>query len=179
MIKVWMNTIKMMILLTITVGIFAWAPTPQRKQRPSGAPFRKSWSCILCDNGETFLPNYAIIENIVKAWLRNNVILIFFNTVCFAAWIVNILLLRILGKSSILSTCSLLLSESNHLWTKQAFPTLTSALENIIQYYNHLLTEHFASSWYWKISYDITTNSWLQLLLFSPWDRSGDIGHVS
>ena len=47
------------------------------------------------DNGETYLPNYAIIQNIVEAWLRNNVILIFFNIVCFATWIVDILLLRV------------------------------------------------------------------------------------
>ena len=37
------------------------------------------------DNGEIFLLNYAIIQNIVEARLRNDVILIFFNAVCFAA----------------------------------------------------------------------------------------------
>ena len=84
------------------------------------------------DNGETYLPNYAIIQKIVEAWLRDNVILIFFNTVCFASSVVKILLLRVLGKISILCTCSLLLSQSNQLLAKQAFPTLTSAWEDII-----------------------------------------------
>ena len=107
-----METIKMMILLTITVGIFAWAPTPQRKQRPSKEPFRKSWSCILPrQRWNIFAKSCNHTKYFRSSIPRNNAFLICFNTVCFASSVVNILLLRVLGKISILCSCSLFCSQ--------------------------------------------------------------------